>query len=77
MRVRETLPDAFLDRARDSVRVDLPPRELIERLQKGKVYAPELAGSALQRFFTASNLTALRELAVQQIVGSTPIWASG
>jgi len=67
VRVRETVPDAFLDRARDIVLVDLPPRELIERLQQGKVYAPELAGSALQRFFTPSNLTALRELAVQQI----------
>jgi two-component system sensor histidine kinase KdpD len=67
VRVRETVPDAFLDRARDMVLVDLPPRELIERLQQGKVYAPELAGSALQRFFNPSNLTALRELAVQQV----------
>ncbi len=67
VRVRETVPDAFLDRARDIVLVDLPPRELIERLQQGKVYAPELAGSALQRFFNPSNLTALRELAVQQV----------
>lgn len=67
VRVRETVPDAFLDRARDIVLVDLPPRELIERLQQGKVYLPELAGSALQRFFNPSNLTALRELAVQQI----------
>jgi len=67
VRVRETVPDAFLDRARDIVLVDLPPRELVERLQQGKVYAPELAGSALQRFFTPSNLTALRELAVQQV----------
>lgn len=67
VRVQETVPDAFLDRARDMVLVDLPPRELVERLQQGKVYAPELAGSALQRFFTPSNLTALRELAVQQV----------
>lgn len=67
VRVKETVPDAFLDRARDVVLVDLPPRELVERLQQGKVYAPELAGSALQRFFTPSNLTALRELAVQQV----------
>jgi len=39
--VRETVPDAFLDRARDVVLVDLPPRELIERLRQGKVYVPE------------------------------------
>lgn len=67
VRVRETVPDAFLDRARDLVLVDLPPRELIERLHQGKVYLPEQAASALQSFFTASNLTALRELAVQQV----------
>lgn len=67
VRVSETVPDAFLDRARDIVLVDLPPRELIQRLQQGKVYVPEQAASALQSFFTASNLTALRDLAVQQI----------
>ncbi|MEO8671134.1 MAG: sensor histidine kinase KdpD [Tahibacter sp.] len=67
VRVRETVPDAFFDRARDIVLIDLPPRELIARLQQGKVYLPELASSALDRFFTASNLTALRELAVQAV----------
>ena len=67
VRVRETVPDAFLDRARDLVLIDLPPRELIERLQQGKVYLPEQAASALQSYFSPSNLTALRELAVQQV----------
>ena len=67
VRVRETVPDAFLDRAGDIVLVDLPPRELIERLGQGKVYVPEMAASALQSFFSPSNLTALRELAVQQV----------
>jgi two-component system, OmpR family, sensor histidine kinase KdpD len=67
VRVRETVPDAFMDRAGDVVLIDLPPRELIARLRQGKVYLPELAASALERFFTASNLTALRELAVQAV----------
>ncbi|HSX58577.1 MAG TPA: sensor histidine kinase KdpD [Tahibacter sp.] len=67
VRVRETVPDAFFDRASDVVLIDLPPRELIARLRQGKVYLPELAASALERFFTASNLTALRELAVQAV----------
>ncbi len=65
--IRETVPDAFLDRARDVVLVDLPPRELIERLKQGKVYMPEQAASALESFFSPSNLTALRELAVQKV----------
>lgn len=67
VRVRETVPDALFDRARDQVLVDLPPRELIERLQQGKVYVPETAQSALDAYFTPANLTALRELAVQKI----------
>jgi two-component system sensor histidine kinase KdpD len=67
VRVRETVPDTFLDRAGDVVLVDLPPRELIERLRQGKVYVPEQATSALASFFSPSNLTALRELAVQQV----------
>lgn len=65
VRVSETVPDVVFDRLRDIVLVDLPPRELIERLQQGKVYVPEQAAHALQAFFSPSNLTALRELAMQ------------
>lgn len=65
VRVRETVPDAFFDRLRDIVLIDLPSRELIERLRQGKVYVPENAAAALQAFFSPSNLTALRELAMQ------------
>src|SRR5262249_28398255 len=69
VRVRETVPDAFMDRLRDIVLIDLPPRELIERLRQGKVYVPERALAALERFFSPSNLTALRELAMQGAPG--------
>ncbi|OZB58936.1 MAG: histidine kinase [Lysobacterales bacterium 14-68-21] len=65
--VRETVPDAFLDRARDIVLVDLPPRELIGRLKQGKVYVPETAAAALNAFFSPGNLAALRELALETI----------
>jgi len=65
--VRETVPDAFLDRARDIMLVDLPPRELIERLKQGKVYVPETAAAALDAFFSPTNLAALRELAVETV----------
>jgi len=65
VRVSETVPDIVFDRLRDIVLVDLPPRELIERLHQGKVYVPEQAAQALQAFFSPSNLSALRELAMQ------------
>lgn len=68
VRVSETVPDAIFERLRDIRLVDLPARELIERFKQGKVYLPEQAGQALQAFFSPSNLTALRELAMQTVV---------
>ncbi|CAM4100741.1 ATP-binding protein [Bordetella tumulicola] len=67
IRVSETVPDAVFERLRDIRLVDLPPRELIERLNQGKVYMPEQANQALRSFFSPSNLTALRELAMQTV----------
>ncbi len=67
VRVSETVPDAVFERLRDIRLVDLPARELIERLNQGKVYLPEQAAQALQAFFSPSNLTALRELAMQTV----------
>lgn len=67
IRVSETVPDAVFEHLRDIRLVDLPARELIERLNQGKVYLPEQAAQALQAFFSPSNLTALRELAMQTV----------
>jgi len=67
IRVSETVPDSVFERLRDIRLVDLPARELIERLNQGKVYLPEQAAQALQAFFSPSNLTALRELAMQTV----------
>ncbi|MGE0311483.1 MAG: ATP-binding protein [Lautropia sp.] len=69
VRVSETVPDVVFERLRDVRLVDLPPRELIERLQQGKVYLPEQAAQALQAFFSVGNLQALRELAMQTVAG--------
>jgi len=65
IRVSETVPDRVFDRIRDIRLIDLPVSELIERLHQGKVYVPDQANLALQGFFSISNLTALRELAMQ------------
>jgi two-component system, OmpR family, sensor histidine kinase KdpD len=64
--VRERVPDVVLKRADEVVLVDLPPSELIARLKEGKVYLPENAGRAADRFFRLGNLTALRELALRR-----------
>ncbi|HLA43765.1 MAG TPA: histidine kinase, partial [Aggregatilineales bacterium] len=64
--VRETIPDRMLDRADQIVVVDLPPEELIQRLQEGKVYVPEQANRAVEKFFRPGNLTALREMTLRR-----------
>lgn len=63
--VRETLPDWIVQEAYELLLIDLPPRELLERLRDGKVYVPEQARAAIDAFFTQTNLNALRELAMQ------------
>jgi len=64
--VRETVPDSVLERADEIELVDLPPDDLIERLQEGKVYVPEQAREAMKNFFRKGNLIALRELALRR-----------
>jgi two-component system sensor histidine kinase KdpD len=66
VRVRETVPDSIIDRADDIEVVDITPDDLIQRLKEGKVYVPQTAQRALDRYFSAGNLTALRELALRQ-----------
>jgi two-component system, OmpR family, sensor histidine kinase KdpD len=66
VRVRETVPDWVVQQADEVVMVDLTPRALLHRLQRGVVYEREKAEQALQKFFRESTLVALRELALRQ-----------
>ena len=90
VRVRETVPDGVIEDAEIEI-VDIPPDELIERLKEGKVYVPHEASRALGHFFSKSNLSALRELALRRAaqtvdaqmlddvraLGLTGTWAGG
>ncbi len=66
IRVWETVPDRVFDEADEVVLVDLPPDELLQRLQEGKVYLPQQAERAIRNFFRKGNLIALRELALRR-----------
>jgi two-component system sensor histidine kinase KdpD len=66
VRVRETVPDWVVKQADDVVMVDLTPRALLNRLERGVVYPPDRARAALQNFFREPTLVALRELAMRQ-----------
>src|SRR5258708_6196574 len=63
--VRETVPDSILDTANEIELIDLAPEELLKRVAEGKVYAPDRAELAANKFFRVGNLTALREMALR------------
>jgi two-component system, OmpR family, sensor histidine kinase KdpD len=64
--VRETVPDRIIDEANEIEVIDLPPDELIQRLKEGKVYIPDQAVRAIEKFFRKGNLTALREISLRR-----------
>jgi two-component system sensor histidine kinase KdpD len=66
VRQRETVPDSALSKADEIEVVDITPSELRQRMLEGKVYLPETARLASERFFKTENLTALRELALRR-----------
>ncbi len=66
VRQHETVPDGALSRADEIELIDITPAELRARMAEGKVYVPETARTAAERFFKTENLTALRELALRR-----------
>src|SRR4051794_10075173 len=67
VRVRETVPDTFLDRADEVINVDVTVEELRNRLRQGSIYKPEKVEQALTNFFRKGNLSTLRELALRAV----------
>ncbi|MDX2040203.1 MAG: universal stress protein [Acidobacteriota bacterium] len=67
VRVRETIPDSFLQRADEVVNVDVSVETLRTRLRQGKIYGVEKIEQSLNNFFRKGNLSALRELALRQV----------
>lgn len=56
----------LVQQAYEVVMIDLTPRALLHRLERGVVYGSEKAKQAMQNFFRESTLVALRELALRQ-----------
>ena len=63
--VKETIPDRFFDEADEVRLVDLPPDDLLKRLEAGKIYLPDFIERAKNHFFRKANLIALRELSLR------------
>jgi two-component system, OmpR family, sensor histidine kinase KdpD len=65
IKVDEIIPDRILKLASEIELVDLPIEKLLQRLMEGKVYIPQKAKQAMQKFFKKGNLLALRELSLK------------
>lgn len=63
--VKETIPDRFFDEADEVRLVDLPPDDLLKRLEAGKIYLPGFIERAKTHFFRKANLVALRKLSLR------------
>lgn len=63
--IKETVPDSMIELAETIELVDLPPEDLLKRLQEGKVYISPQIELAKEYFFRKGNLIALRELALR------------
>ncbi len=67
VRVKERIPDYVLGMADQLVNVDISAEDLRERLQAGKIYPKDRIETALQNFFTQTNLTQLREFTMEEL----------
>ncbi len=67
VKVQERVPDTFFALAREMIIVDVTPDELQERMRQGKIYPQERIERSLSNFFTHSNISMLRELALREL----------
>ena len=67
VRVRETIPDRIVESADEVQMIDITPRALIHRLERGDIYKPDKVSQALTNWFKEGNLNALREIALREI----------
>lgn len=65
--VRERIPDLFLSQAAEILLVDVTPQTLQNRMTQGKIYRKDKIEQSLNSFFTLTNLSSLREIALRQV----------
>ena len=66
LRVRETVPDWLFQQADEVVIVDVTPRALLHRLERGAIFSPDKVKTDSALLFKEPVLVALRELAIRQ-----------
>lgn len=66
VKIEDTVPDRILHEAHEVELVDLTPRALINRLERGDIYPGEAVDADQAKFFREGNLAALREIAMRE-----------
>lgn len=64
--VKATVPDQVLAEADEVELIDLTPRALINRLERGDIYPGEKVDPSRHDYFREGNLAALREIAMRE-----------
>jgi two-component system, OmpR family, sensor histidine kinase KdpD len=75
--VRERVPESIVRGADEIELVDMSPQALRQRMRHGNVYPPDRAAIALEKFFTETNLTALRDLSLRFVASEVDIQLEG
>ena len=68
VRVSNTVPDVVLKNADEIEMIDVTPKALMNRLDRGDIFAVAKADSLRSQIFEESKLSALRELALREAV---------
>lgn len=66
VKIDQTVPDRILSEAYEVELVDVTPRALINRLERGDVFPGEDIDTQREAFFREGNLAALREIAMRE-----------
>lgn len=65
-RVKDTVPDSILHEAEEVELIDLTPRALINRLERGDIFPSDRIPSERTKLFQEGKLSALREIAMRE-----------
>lgn len=66
VKISNTVPDRIMAEADEVELVDLTPRALINRVERGDVYPGQEVDASRQQFYREGNLAALREIAMRE-----------
>lgn len=68
-RLKDTIPDHILHSADEIEMIDLTPKALMNRLERGDIFPTDKTDSLKSQYFDEAKLSGLRELALREAAG--------